>query len=74
MPQDRSGHEYRRTPRGGEFIRTTYVEEGFTGTPAIRIQVDVPGEGLRQGPEIQIGIIRQVMGSIEDLLGGPVSG
>ena len=73
MPRDGSGNEYIEVESYNrenevEHIRLTSVQNGFDGTPSIRIQVrDVSGH-LRQGPEVPTRVASQVVKSLIDLL------
>ena len=65
---DSKGNGYREIRRGSEFIRVTAVKDGFTGTPAIGIQVRQEDGHLRSGPEIPLAQIGGVIGAIVALL------
>ena len=48
-----------------EQVRITYVQNGWSGTPALRVSIRQPNGHLRQGPEIPV---EQIPSTIEAMI------
>jgi len=68
METDQSGNTYMEIDIAGAWIRLTYVETGWAGTPSVRIQLRQAGGRLKQGPEIPFASIGGVVGGVVELL------
>lgn len=64
---DRKGHAYQEVDMPNGSVRVTYIENGWAGSPAVRVQIRDDAGHLRQGPEIPLGTIGGVFGAIFDL-------
>ncbi|MGE5410468.1 MAG: hypothetical protein ACM3MI_05870 [Clostridiales bacterium] len=58
---DSADHRYVELNMESGFVRVTYVEQGWTSTPAIRISIKDENGHLRQGPEIPVENIGDVV-------------
>ena len=67
---DSAGNRYieKSIPHGD--VRVTYVEQGCDDTPSVRIQIRESSGHLRQGPEIPIASVGDVVGAVVELLAG----
>ena len=70
MPIDTSNNKYQEVPISGGQVRITYIENGWDGSPSVRIQIRDETGHLRQGPEIPITSIGGVVGAVVNLLSG----
>ena len=70
MPTDSSGNRYIEKDMISGKIRATYIENGWSGVPSVRLQIRDESGHLRQGPEIPIENIGEAVGSIVELLAG----
>ena len=68
MDTDQSGNMYKEIEIQGGKVRVTYIQNGWDGSPSVRIQIRDASGHLRQGPEIPITSIGGVVGSVVDLL------
>jgi hypothetical protein len=65
MDVDGSGKPYEEIDMGnGEQIRITFVNDSWSGQGGIRIQIRDENGHLRQGPEIPVEIIADVVRSV----------
>lgn len=68
IQQDSSEQPYVEVPMGnGEFVRITYLREGWPEEPTVRIQIRTPGKPPRQGPEFPVRLVGEVVQSIVEL-------
>ncbi|HEX2203922.1 MAG TPA: hypothetical protein VHG91_11515 [Longimicrobium sp.] len=74
MPQDSSGQEYEQVDIPGGKVRVTYIPHGWADSPSVRIQIQDESGHLRQGPEIPLSVIGDVVGSVVKLLSGRQTG
>ncbi|MCK5604888.1 hypothetical protein KAR91_23560 [Candidatus Pacearchaeota archaeon] len=51
-------------------VRVTYVDQGWDNTPSVRLQIRESNGHLRQGPEIPIASVGELVGAIVELLAG----
>jgi hypothetical protein len=66
--RDSSQQPYVEVPMGnGEFLRVTYLREGWPAEPAVRVQVRTPGKPPRQGPEFPVRLVGEVVQGILEL-------
>jgi hypothetical protein len=52
----------------GEFIRVTFIENGWSDQGAVRIQIQQEDKHLRQGPEIPLENIPELFGAITQII------
>ncbi|OMF30945.1 hypothetical protein [Paenibacillus sp. FSL H8-0259] len=67
---DSSKQEYIEieTVTGVESLRVTYVKDGFTGKPCIRLNIRPHGKSPRPGPEFDIEHAPDLLSAIAQLL------
>ncbi len=67
---DSSGQDYIEieTVKDQESVRITYINDGFTKTPCIRLNIHRYGKGLRPGPEFPIKNAAEIQAAITQLL------
>ena len=70
MNRDSKGNRYFEVEVEDEAIRVTHVPEGWSGSPAVRLQVRNGDGHLRQGPEMPLDAVGQVFGGIVCLVQG----
>jgi hypothetical protein len=68
MPTDGSGNYFEKININGGFVRVTYILNGWDNSPSIRIQIEEDNGHVRQGPEIPLSNIGDVVGAIVALL------
>lgn len=68
MDTDSAGNRFDEIEIPGGWVRVTYIEQGWANTPSVRIQIRESGGHLRQGPEIPIARIGDVVGAVIELL------
>ncbi|WP_342546273.1 hypothetical protein NST69_16605 [Paenibacillus sp. FSL P2-0089] len=56
------------TVKGVESLRVTYVENGFTGKPCLRLNIRPHGRAPRQGPEFEVAHTPDLLSAITQLL------
>ena len=66
--KDSAGNRYKEKEIPSGHVRVTYVEQGWDDTPSVRIQIREEGGHLRQGPEVPIASIGNVVGAVVELL------
>jgi hypothetical protein len=68
MDTDASSNSYIEIEIPGGKVRITYIQNGWADTPSVRIQIRDATGHLRQGPEIPIASIGEVVGAVVNLL------
>ena len=68
MNKDSKGNRYFEAEVEREFIRATYVTDGWSGSPAVRLQIRNSSGHLMQSPEIPLDAVGQVFGGIVGLV------
>ncbi len=63
MPLDSSNQLYEEASIPHGTVRVTYIQNGWDGTPSIRLQIREERGHLRQGPEIPIASLGDVVGA-----------
>jgi|GEM_PF-6616837 len=56
------------TVKDKESLRVTYVEDGFTGKPCLRLNIRPHGKSPRPGPEFEIDYSPDLLSAITQLL------
>ena len=65
MPTDGTGKPYEEIEMGnGEQVRVTFVAGSWSGQGGVRIQIRDENGHLRQGPEIPVDIVADVVRSV----------
>ena len=67
MQRDSSNQPYEEIPIPGGAVRVTYIEKGWTGGVCIRVQVRDGDGHLKQGPDIPVGQLGEVLGKAIEL-------
>ncbi|MBM6645109.1 hypothetical protein [Bacillus sp. RIT 809] len=67
---DSSGQKYVEieTVNKQESLRISYIKDGFTDKPCLRINIRPHGKKLRQGPEFSIDKLPEVQAALTELL------
>lgn len=67
---DGSGQKYVEieTVANKESLRFSFIKDGFTNEPCIRINIRPHGKRLRQGPEFPINKLPEVQAALTELL------
>lgn len=67
---DSSGQKYVEieTVDNQESLRISFIEDGFTNEPCLRINIRPHGKKLRQGPEFPINKLPEVQAKLTELL------
>ncbi|MGA2601783.1 MAG: hypothetical protein ABSH09_32875, partial [Bryobacteraceae bacterium] len=69
MARDGIGNEFHEVPlSNGEQVRVTYIEQGWAGQGGLRIQIRETNGRLRQGPEIPVDQVGDVVSAVINLL------
>ncbi|MBF0274406.1 MAG: hypothetical protein HQK84_04150 [Nitrospinae bacterium] len=68
MKTDSSGNRYIEKDMKSGKVRVTFIEDGWSGVPSVRIQILDENGHLRQGPEIPVENIGEAVGAIVELL------
>ncbi|HDR8128226.1 TPA: hypothetical protein QC448_003625 [Bacillus cereus] len=70
LQTDSSNQDYIEveTVKDQESVRITYIKDGFTKSPCIRLNIHHYGKGLRPGPEFLIGNAAEIQAAITQLL------
>lgn len=71
MTTDSKGNNYREVEMPSGHVRLTYVQHGWAGTPAIRVQIKDETGHLRPGAEIPLSSVPGMVGAIVDLVANP---
>ncbi|MDR6776274.1 hypothetical protein J2W98_000521 [Paenibacillus peoriae] len=56
------------TVKGVESLRITYVKDGFTGSPCLRLNIRPHGKSPRPGPEFDLEYTPEFLSAITQLL------
>ncbi len=64
MPVDSSKHKYEEVDIPGGKLRLTQIKNGWSGGPAVRIQVRDKTGHLRFGPEVPLENVGDFVGAI----------
>jgi hypothetical protein len=65
MPVDSKGNPYEEIDMGnGEQVRVTYISDSWSGQGGIRVQIRDESGHLRQGPEIPVDVVADVVRSV----------
>lgn len=65
---DSSQQPFVEVPMGnGEFVRITYLHDGWPDEPTVRIQIRTPGKPPRQGPEFPVRLVGDFVQSVVEL-------
>lgn len=68
MKIDSSNQRYQEIEIPGGFVRVTYINNGWADSPSVRVQICDESGHLRQGPEIPISVLKEVVGATVFLL------
>lgn len=68
MNTDSNGNAFTEIKMDSDFIRLTYIQKGWDGSPSIRIQMRDENGHLRQGPEIPLDYYGQMFSGTIELL------
>ncbi|MEI4718902.1 MULTISPECIES: hypothetical protein [Bacillus] len=67
---DSSGQKYVEieTVANKESLRISFIKDGFTDKPCLRINIRPHGKKLRQGPEFSIDKLPEIQAQLTELL------
>ena len=68
MSQDQKGNAYHEIEIPGGHVRVTLIQDGWAGSPSVRIQIRDESGHLRQGPEVPLSAIGGVIGAVVELV------
>ena len=68
MTTDSKGNGYKEVEIPGGTVRLTYVQNGWTSSSSIRVQIRDDTGHLRPGPEIPITEVGRMVGAIVELI------
>jgi hypothetical protein len=60
---DCNANPYREIHVGNDRLRVTFLTTGWSGEPAIRLQVRDEAGHLRQGPEVPVRVLAELLGA-----------
>lgn len=68
MQTDGSGNLSENVPISGDFVRVTFIEQGWDNSPSVRIQIQEDNGHVRQDPKVPLSSIGGVIGAVVNLL------